>query len=373
MKKRRNIIYRSLGLLLGLSISTCLLSGCSDTDPDKGTATVTVRITTEKKTESGTEQPTEQPTEGKPGGGTSGQSKLGTTEIILVSGYSNGAWTYQDHGTFVNGLGQVYTYNFDMPYWPGAEAMNSYERMELLSKSIMPAGEMDMDVLNEIYEYGMKIDPKSKMEVEQEMCDYGENSIVFHNPETDEWITCYEQGDNTGYRDDRYARKLADLWMDKEQTAVKITDTIPDRLLVPGDVPMGSIHSGQIELEDRQKKFYMTESMDALRKFAREKGFDVEKFLSGLKDSEKENVVIFLQINNVVNTGVDFNTDGILFGNGSLRFLEASTNVYEEDGQVDPDRLDGYVYIAVIPNEVFDREGPYGLNALNGETWIEIK
>ncbi len=367
MRKKRYFIHKTLGILLAFVLSTCLLSACGDTD--KAT-TETVRITTEKKTEPGTEKPTEGKTDG---GGTDVESKIGTNEIILVSGYSNAAEYYQEHGMFVTGLGQVYTYNFDLTGWGWNGGMGLYEKMELLSKSIRPAGEMDMEVLSEIYEYGMKVDPKAKMDVKNEMCDYGENSIIFHNPKTDDWITCYEQGDNTGYRDDRYAKKLADLWMDEKETAVKITAAIPDRLVAPGDVPMGSIHSGRIELEDPQKEYYMTDSLDALRKFAREKGFDVEQFLSGLTDYEKEDPVIFLQINNVINTGVDFNTDGVLFGDGSLRFIEASTNRYEEDGQVDPDRLDGYVYIAVLPKALFGRETPYGLKALNGESWIEIK
>ena len=57
----------------------------------------------------------------------------------------------------------------------------------------------------------------------------------------------------------------------------------------------------------------------------------------------------------------------------SLRFLESKNNRYEEDGEVDPDRLDGYIYIAAVFKYDLTWESMEGISALNGEKWIVLK
>jgi hypothetical protein len=294
-------------------------------------------------------------------------------EILLVERRFNGAWVYQDSGWFYTSLGQVYSFNFDQLNYPGMGGLGFGEKLELIRDSIRPAGEIDLTLLEDIYTYGMKVDPRADMDVENEMCDYGEDSIIFHNPETDEWITCYEKGDNTGYRADRNARKLADLWMEEEGSSVTLKEKNPDHLFTPGDVTIRSIHSGRIKQDDPKKKYYIAEGEEVLKKFAAEKGFDVSGFLSGLSESNKEDMVFFVQINNVVNTGVYFETAGVLFDDKSLRFLESKNNRYEEDGEVDPDRLDGYIYIAAISKHDMAWSSMEGIAALNGENWIVLK
>jgi hypothetical protein len=381
MAKHMNMTgIRKNGRVLGLAAALVFCTGCGTTPEGGGsengtTETVTSekitteKITTEKlTTEKGTEVSTEKPT------GSGKESILPKeNEILLVERRSNGAWGYHDSGWFYTSLGQVYSFNFDQLSYPGMGGLGFGDKLALIRDSVRPAGEVDLTLLEDIYDYGMKVDPDTDMDVENEMCDYGEDSIIFHNIRTDEWIICYEQGDSTGYRVDRNARKLADLWMEEEDSAVTLKEKNPDHLFTPGDVPIESIHSGRIKLDDPKKKFYIAEGEEVLKKFAAEKGFDVSGFLSGLSESNKEEVVFFLQINNVVNTGVDFETAGVLFDETSLRFLESRNNRYEEDGEVDPDRLDGYIYIAAVFKYDLTWESMEGISALNGEKWIVLK
>ncbi len=294
-------------------------------------------------------------------------------QVILVVERSNYAEGIECHGIAITSMGRLYSYDFGGgSFYPdGGSSLG--DKLNLLVSSVAPSGTVDQELLAEIYEYGMKINTSAKMNVVNEACDYGENSIIFRNPETGELITCYEQGDNTGYLEDENAKKLADLWMDERDQAIQYTDEQPDRLFIGGDIPMDSIHSGRIELDDSSKKYFIAENDDALRRFAKEKGFDVEPFLSGMEEYWKNaDKVYFLQVNNVVNTGVDFKTAGILFGDGSFRFLESPDNRYEEDGEVDPSRLDGYIYIAAFPTASLEMDASQCLTE-RGEPWIVLK
>ena len=357
---------RKYGRVLGLAAVLFLCSGCGNKPSDADSETGTTESGTEAWTETGTETNTEN--------GTGKESILPMeNEILLVFRSSNGAWNYQDEGWFYTSLGRVYSFNFNQMHFPGMDGLPFWEKLALIRDSVRPSGTVDLTLLEDIYYYGMKVDSRAEMSLQNEMCDYGEDSIIFHNPETDEWITCFERGDNTGYRDDEDARKLADLWNRESVSAVALEKKDPNHLFTPGDVPIGSIHSGRIELGDPKKKYYIAESEEALIKFAEEKGFDPSGFLSGLSESDKEDAVFFFQINNVVNTGADFNTAGVLFDDSSFRFLESKDNRYEEDGEVDPGRLDGYIYIAVIFKYDLTWETLEGIGATNGEKWMVLK
>ena len=146
-------------------------------------------------------------------------SKVPGDEIILLSCRCNAAWGYENHGFFVTANGSLFKYDFSQDGYPMGDS--PYEYMKIMAKTEKPDAKVDTELLEEIYEYGMQIDPSAEMKVEHEACDYGENMIIFRNPETDEWITCYEQGDSTGYKDDKYAKKLADLWGDEWMDATE--------------------------------------------------------------------------------------------------------------------------------------------------------
>ena len=46
---------------------------------------------------------------------------------------------------------------------------------------------------------------------------------------------------------------------------------------------------------------------------------------------------------------------------------------FDMDGEVDPDRLDGYIYIAAVFKYDLTWESMEGISALNGEKWIVLK
>ena len=354
-------------LLSMVSAFLLLPTGCGSSG---GEGTTDISLPWTKVT--GTEQPTtgtEQPTTEKPGR----RSEIPADEIILVDERTNVAWSFVDHGIFIMGNGDVYSFDFDQQSFPDGDGASRYEKMELLKNSVRPCGTVDQELLQRLYEYGMKIDPDTKMDMKNEACDYGENSIIFHDPVNDKWITCYEQGDTTGYRKDHFARKLADLWMDEKAEAVTAAAKSPDRLFTPGDVPMESIHSGFVELDDPSENLFITDSEEKLRAFAREKGFQVDSFLEGMKEYRKKDACYFIQINNVANTGVVYNPAGFLFGDGTFCFLGAPDNGNGEDGQVTHDCMDGYVFLAVIDGYELKQDLSVEFRTPDGRIWNVLR
>lgn len=130
--------------------------------------------------------------------------ELPEDEVILVSSYSNYAWGFIYEGKFVTGSGDVY--KFDFSEMSPRELDEDAEFKKIIENN-KPKDHVNMNALKEIYYYSTKMDPEAEWDVVHEACDYGENAISVY-VEDKGLVTVYMQGDNTGSRDDKYAKKI---------------------------------------------------------------------------------------------------------------------------------------------------------------------
>ena len=352
-------LYRRIGVIT-LSLALLFCSGCGDTT-----------VSTEPKTEGVTGvSPTEKDTENDNGRSKIYLEKEGDLdhEILLVIGYSNSAWGYSDHGIFITGCGNVYGFDFSQLYYPDG-GIQGLEKMEFMARNLGRMGTIDPDLLEDLYEIGMKIDPDTKMDVKNEACDAGENYIAFRNPVTGDRLVCYEQGDSTGYRQDINAKRLANLWQREGERSITTEQEQPDHFLAAGNIPIHSFNCDYFTPKKDGEICYVTDNADTLRRYAKECGFDVETLLS-------ENVfdpVYFIQMNNIPKQCGSFDAAGFLYGDGTYRFVDAETNHYEVDGQVPRSDMTCYAFVAAVSKHDLDTQELTDLKAPNGKMWVVLK
>ncbi|MCR4838373.1 MAG: hypothetical protein K5897_05495 [Eubacterium sp.] len=354
-------------VLAGVMLTAALCSGCGSSAGETGTGTITETVT-EAVTVT-------------PGGAKT--YELPENEIIFLDHYTNGAWGMSNNGFYIRSDGRMYQFDFDTVGFSPSRGMQLMDRLALWEKNFEPVGRVELDFLEELYEYGMKIDPNAEMELDPETaCDAGEDCLIFRNPETGEMITCYEWGDSTGTLKDRYAKKLVKLWKEegKGATTMLNSDQGDFSLMTPQDFPITVLERYVGTMDERKGAGYYVKSAEALRKNAESLwGLNAEELLEELDQKVNEgydansygyydvygkNNVYFLKFVTFPSTGYVRDTDGFLLGNGTYSFLGSDADRDPAEGEAVGEAMTGYIYIAVFPSyeirddsHVVDRNG----------------
>lgn len=144
------------------------------------------------------------------------ETELPEDEIIFIKRYMNGASGYEDKGYFVDSDGAAYAFDFSQDtYDVVIEEENFLDKLRTLRGNTEPFATVDREILQEMYYYGMQIDPEAECSEESMACDMGQIMLIFHNTDTDECIVCYEDGDVIRELQDVNAHRVVDIYEKK--------------------------------------------------------------------------------------------------------------------------------------------------------------
>lgn len=137
--------------------------------------------------------------------------ELPADEIILIQNYVNWADGYQNSGWFIDGTGNVYSFDFGTGDYSVKQHESDEEfmdRLETVREQSEPFASTDIDVLRKIYEEGLEINDSASYDEKSMAFDAGQTAYIFRNPESKKLITCFEMGDCERQLRDAHARKI---------------------------------------------------------------------------------------------------------------------------------------------------------------------
>lgn len=149
-------------------------------------------------------------------------------DILLVYRRFNAAWGREDHGYIIDTNGNLYEFDFSKEPVIGPNNStdkndpNAYEnkvREVLENNTGTPF--MDKETVEKIQQLGKNVSQDDEFDLKYKMCDYGQNTIYFYNPDTKELIMCESEGDVLQTSHNKDANEIAKLY---RATFGKITE-----------------------------------------------------------------------------------------------------------------------------------------------------
>ncbi|MBP5282056.1 MAG: hypothetical protein J6Z22_06110 [Lachnospiraceae bacterium] len=225
----------------------------------------------------------------------------GESEILLVERSTNYAWGCYDKGLFVDTHGKVYPYDFSR-YGSAMDvrdfSLSFVERLEIIRENFDAKSFFDEEVLQEVMELGESISAEDEFKEEEKMYDYGQNTLYFYRPETEELLKLQSTGDVDYTPLNKDAEKIAKLYekhIDKYYKSFSESDVA---LLGPYVYSRGEVYMTEFTAESAEQWTgkWLVETKAKLREFAAQSGFDVDGVLANEQDEEYEEFDYFIYV-----------------------------------------------------------------------------
>ena len=254
--------------------------------------------------------PVETPTGSKePGQSTEGtDSREGTlkedekAEILLVYRRSNYAWGFYDNGYVIDTKGRFFRYDNGCPRPLDGDEYGDIlpltEYLGVILENDESERLFDEEFVEEISRLGADLTPDDEFTSDHKMCDYGQETIYYFNPETRKLMKCQSTGDVDHMPKNKSAAKivkLLDKALQKYSKPAKNTDEIPK---APKVYSMGECFEMEFEmsiLSDWAGKWIVKDT-DDLYSFAGLSGIRVDDVLEKMKNSHVEDAIYFITI-----------------------------------------------------------------------------
>ena len=209
----------------------------------------------------------------------------GKSEIMLVERSTNYAWGHYDRGRFVDTEGKIY--GFDFSRYPiyveyDENELTFIERLEIIRENSDPAAYMDEKDVQSIMELGEKLSAKDEFTEIEKMYDYGQNTLYFYQPKTQELLKVKSTGDVDYTPKNKNAKKIASKyesymwWHGSSITEVEISSGIPT-VYSMGDVIMMNFTADDAKAWTGK---WALETKDQLKAFAEQSGIPVDDVLA---------------------------------------------------------------------------------------------
>lgn len=273
-------------------------------------------------------------------------------EIIVISRNLNYAWGYQDMGFFITSNGNVYSFNFSQDmhgkssYNPDKTFM---QKLNLLMEYTEPFVVVDMEYIQKLYSYILKLDVDDTFRSKSVACDAGSSTLQFNNVSENKLILCRESGDNQGELKSRAAKNLL-YYFDNtvmpvvsDATSTKSTYT-PNFLYTDEDVYFYNINCGYTGKEGT----YIIKGKKDVQEIKETIGIDLTDFKwSG--EFPSDSYVYFMEIVDVSNTGYDLKSNGVIVKDGEISFLRDPNSKVPEEGKEYGQAMNGFCFVAEVP------------------------
>lgn len=131
--------------------------------------------------------------------------------IVLVWQYVNGAWGYENKGTFVDINGNVYTFDFS-DYIDISQEETVQRLLEIYEKD-KPTMSVDKEIVKECYLKIPDINTEAELKKEYAGCvDMGQQTLYAMTYNQDTLVKLCSEGDYEVKRNDKNAQEISDLY-----------------------------------------------------------------------------------------------------------------------------------------------------------------
>lgn len=293
-------------------------------------------------------------------------------DIIVVCNYSNYAWGYEQDGWFMDGSGNIYSYDFSNYdyYILSGNASSDYSLMDelkIIQKNSKPTKTCDKGTVNKLYREGIQIDPTADFVYEEAAYDAGQTNTYFHNPETDELILIESNGDTNAIPKDMHARIFSD-YINKMSTVSADGDIV--NLYTSDNAAVANSHCGYIDGADGMYVLFDKRELQAFKKLT---GIDISAMFPDIIDSDDYYgpFIYFVQITNVPTTGYNISYDALLKQGDNYMFIPSKD--YSTPDQDEPvgEAMDGFCTVAVI-SDYNDNPQDYDYLSWNGQAISQL-
>lgn len=274
-------------------------------------------------------------------------------DIIFITDYSNYAEGYQESGTFIDGSGNVYAYDFNGEYLPEYylsenEGYEFIEKLRLIKENSEPTGTCDISALSQMYNEALKIDPKAEYENEFAANDAGETYKYFYDSENDELILISGTGDTDITPTDKHAKTVSQY----------LHTLIPDNT---GNATTAFLTSDNYYIVNSRCGYvygadgcFVLFNPDEVEEFKNLTGIDIYGMLDDIEytdfraDTEYGQYIYFVQISNVNNMGSNLVYDGLMIQGDKYKFIEGRRYSTPDDDEIVGEALDGFCAVAAV-------------------------
>ena len=370
--------HRILCILLAGAMSASMLAGCSKTEETKK-KTKKVKKTS-AQTEESEEDPSEDPENSLPSDpsdpGHSGKNGIGSVtdlpadRVILTYEYNNYAWGYSSYTIAILADGRIYGFDNHTVVDTYGAAYDYEDAMRFRIDCVeqaRPAGTVDEEWLQKIYETCEQVDPDAPVTYEDTMCDYGQEAIYYWN-EKGERIRLYEYGDRTYTIDDPYAQKAEKLWEELDTHLTVDPDYEELKVYTNLEILMKTYNCGYVDLPQGSSGKYFFTNYEEFQKAAEEWHLDLSAIEEDLfPDENRKELPVFVQFDLFSTTGHYREYDALMIENGVFYLLPAETCHDPDSNDMVGQAMDGYVTIFLYSRD-FDATQK-NVPAIGGQTW----
>ena len=225
-------------------------------------------------------------------------------EILLVYRRSNYAWGFCDNGYVIDTKGRFYAYDNGCPRPldgdEGGDVLSLAEYLEVILENDQGEQVFDEEFVEEISKLGANLTPEDEFSKDHKMCDYGQETIYYFNPETRKLMKCQSTGDVDQKPKNKSAAKIVKLLekgIRKKSKVTKDTDEVRD---VPKVYSMGECFEMEFEVSSISEWAgkWIAKDADDLNDFAAMSGIRVNEILEKMKDAPMESHAFFITIEN---------------------------------------------------------------------------
>lgn len=283
-KNQKSKIWIMAMALLVLFVS-CLLGGCGSAGTNGGDGTTQSSDGTDGKTGSKKEVWDDE-----------------KAEILLVYRRSNYAWGFCDNGYVIDTKGRVHVYDNGcsrpLDGDEGGDVLSLTEYLEVILENDKGVQVFDEEFVEEISKLGANLTPEDEFTKDHKMCDYGQETLYYFNPETRKLMKCQSTGDVDQKPKNKSAAKIVKLWkkeIRKESKTAKGTDEERD---VPKVYSMGECFEMEFEMSciSEWAGKWIVKDVDDLNDFACMSGIEVNEIREKMKDARMESPTFFITI-----------------------------------------------------------------------------
>ena len=291
--KNQKIKIRIVEMALAILLAGCLLCGCSDQTTAGSKEPPQSTDETDRRTGS-----TKDGQEGKVNAWEDDEE----AEILLVFRRSNYAWGFYDNGYVIDTKGRFHSYDNGCPRpLDGDESgdiLSLANYLEVILENDQGVQVLDKEFVEEISKLGADLTPEDEFSSEHKMCDYGQETIYYFNPETRKLMQCQSTGDVDQMPKNKSAAKIVKLLekaLKKYSKPAKDTDVIPD---VSKVFSLGECFEMEFEVNvlSEWAGKWIVKDTDDLSSFEGLSGIRVSDILEKMKNGHLEDAIFFITI-----------------------------------------------------------------------------
>ncbi|MBR5973615.1 MAG: hypothetical protein IK020_00360 [Clostridiales bacterium] len=367
--------HRILCILLASAMAASMMAGCSKSEETKK-KTKKVKKTTAQMEES-EEDPSVDPGNGLPEdpsdpsrSGYGSVSDLPADRVLFTFERSNCAWGYSSYTIAIMADGRVYIFDNHQVVNTHGEPYDFVSSLRFrldCYKQVEPAGSVDEEWLQRMYELGSQVDPDAPFTQESAMCDYGQEALYYWDEKGDR-VRLFEVGDWTYTIDDAYAQKSEMMWEEIDKHVTVNPDYQDLNIYTNMEMPMETYHCGYVDLPDGSSGKYFFENYEEFRKVAEEWHLDMQTIEEDLFANEYLQArPVFVQFDLFSTMGYTREYDALVIDNGTLYLMPSDTCTDPDSGDTVGQAMDGYVTIFLYSGEL-DITNP-SVPGIGGQNW----